>query len=296
MNPMPQETDGRVPKRTEYGAALVWLAPRVTPRDREILNGLYEHHVMTTGHLHRLFFPQTAGRRVRKRLLELHRYELLDRFKPFPGRHIADHWVLAPMGAALVAEHRGVELSELGFRHDRVLAWAHSGRLGHMLGLVECLALTTEAARSLPVARLVRWDNERECARRWGRHIRPDAYMRWHQGRVELDAFWEYDTGSESLTKVQRKMGGYARLARESRIASVVLFAVHSDQREDHLAAKLSGDVSDQVGVYVSTHARLAAQGPAEAVWRAVGASASPDRLRLVDIGRRHCLPEPGEG
>nr|WP_237683542.1 replication-relaxation family protein [Nocardiopsis sinuspersici] len=269
---------------------MVWLAPRVTPRDREILSGLYEHHVMTTGHVHRLFFPGTGARRVRKRLLELHGYGLLDRFKPFPGRHIADHWVLAPMGAALVAEHRGVEISELGFRHDRVLARAHSGRLRHILGLVECLALTTEAARALPATRLACWDGERECARRWGRHIRPDAYMRWHQGRVRLDAFWEYDTGSESLTKVRRKMGGYARLARESRLPSIVLFAVHSDQREDHLAAKLAGDVSGQVGAYITTHARLGAQGPAEAVWRATD---SPDRLRLVDIARRH--PAPGQ-
>ncbi|MEE2038939.1 replication-relaxation family protein [Nocardiopsis sp. CT-R113] len=261
------------------------LAPRVTPRDREILAGLYDHHVMTTGHLHRLFFPQAGGRRVRLRMLQLHQYGLVDRFKPFPGRHIADHWVLAPTGAALVAEHRGVEISELGFRHDRVLAWAHSGRLGHILGLVECLALTTEAARALPVAQLVRWDNERECARRWGRHIRPDAYMRWHQGRMGLDAFWEYDTGTEPLTKVRRKMGGYTRLARETKLPSIVLFAVHSDRREEHLAAKLADAVSATVGVYVSTHARLGAQGPAEAVWRATD---SPGRLRLVDIARRH--------
>lgn len=289
-------TDGRsrpVVDRSEYGHQLVRLAPRVTPRDREILGGLYDHHVMTTGHIHRLFFPQTSARRVRRRLLELHNYRLLDRFKPFPGRHIADHWVLAPLGAALVAEHRGMEPGELGFRQDRVLAWAHSGRLNHMLGLVECLALTTEAAHTLPATRLVRWRNERECARRWGRHIRPDAYMRWHQGKTQLDAFWEYDTGSESLTKVQRKMGGYARLARESRLPSIVLFAVHSDQREDHLAAKLAGDVSASVGVYMTTHARLDAQGPAETVWRATD---SPDRLRLVDIARRHSPQEKDEG
>ncbi|MEV2279480.1 replication-relaxation family protein, partial [Nocardiopsis sp. NPDC049922] len=193
---------GHVLERSDYGAALVRLAPRVTPRDRQILAGLYDHHVMTTHHVHRLYFPEAAGRRVRRRLLLLHEYGLLDRFRPHPGRHVSVHWVLAPLGAALVAEHRGIEVGELGFRHDRVLAWAHSGRLGHMLGLVECLTLTTEAARAHPVGRLVRWDNERECARRWGRYIRPDAYMRWHQGAVDLDAFWEYDTGTEPLTKV----------------------------------------------------------------------------------------------
>ncbi|MFV2198828.1 replication-relaxation family protein [Nocardiopsis sp. LOL_012] len=285
-----------MPERSDYGAALVRLAPRVTPRDRQILAGLYDHHVMTTRHAHRLYFPDAAERRCRRRLLLLHEYGLLDRFHPFPGRHVSAHWVLAPLGAALVAEHRGIEVSELGFRHDRVLAWAHSGRLGHMLGLVECLALTTEAARAHPVARLVCWDNERACARRWGRYIRPDAYMRWHQGTVELDAFWEYDTGTEPLTKVRRKMVGYANLARYSKLPSIVLFAVHSDKRAQHLQEKLAADVSDMVGAYVTTHARLAAHGPAQAVWRAAGSLEPADRLTLVDIARRHPLPEQGQG
>ncbi|MEU5859196.1 replication-relaxation family protein [Nocardiopsis dassonvillei] len=285
---------GHGPERTEYASALVWLARRVTPRDREILGGLYDHHVMTTHHIHRLYFPDSEPRRARRRLLMLHQYGLLDRFRPFFAQaRVPDHWVLTQTGAALVAENRGMEAKELGFRQDRVLARAHSGRLGHILGLVECLTLTTESARSTSAARLVRWDNERECARRWGRHIRPDAYMCWHQDGLALDAFWEYDTGSEPLTKVQRKMRGYARLARESRLPSIVLFAVHSDQREDNLAAKLAGDVSDRVGVYVTTHARLGALGPAAAVWRTAD---SPDRLRPVDIASRHTVRAGGEG
>lgn len=284
----------RDPERTEYAKTLVWLAPRVTPRDRRILGGLYDHHVMTTHHIHRLHFPGVDVRRVRRRLLLLHQYGLLDRFRPFFNRiRVPDHWVLTSTGAALVAEHRGMEPGELGFRQDRVLAWAHSGRIGHMLGLVECLALATEAARSISGASLAHWDNERECARRWGRYIRPDAYMRWHQDELALDAFWEYDTGSEPLTKVQRKMRGYARLARESRLPSIVLFAVHSDRREDNLTAKLADDVSDRVGVYATTHTRLGEQGPAEAVWRAAD---SPERLRLVDIALRHSDQEQGKG
>ena len=51
--------------------------------------------------------------------------------------------------------------------------------------------------------------------RRWGRYIRPDAYMRWCEADTELDVFWEYDTGTEPLTKVVRKMAGYGRLARK---------------------------------------------------------------------------------
>lgn len=286
-------TDGAGPVAdlAEYGRKLIYLAPRVTPRDREILAGLHAHHVMATGQLHRLYFPASGGRRCRERLLQLHRYELLDRFRPFPGRHVADRWVLAPLGAALVAEHQGLEPHELGFRQDRVLARAHSAQLRHTLGLVECLIATTQAVRAREDARLAIWESERECALRWGRYIRPDAYMRWCQADTELDAFWEYDTGTEPLTKVQRKMVGYGRLARESRLPSIVLFAVHSETRETHLARKLATSVSDTVGAYLTTHAQLTAQGPAERVWRAAG-ERSRERLDLVGIAHRHPRPE----
>ena len=281
--------------RAEYGRRLIYLAPRVTPRDREILAGLYEHQVMITGQLHRLYFPASGGRRCRERLLQLHRYELLDRFRPFPGRYVADRWVLAPLGAALVAEHRGKEPGELDFRHDRLLARAHSAQLGHILGLAECLVITTEAARARQDARLAIWESERECARRWGRYVRPDAYMRWCEADTELDVFWEYDTGTEPLTKVVRKMVGYGRLARESRLPSIVLFAVHSDLREDNLVRKLASSVSDMVGAYVTTHEHLGRRGPAERVWRAAGVRGR-ERLSLVDIAQRHPRKEQGQG
>lgn len=287
----PDET-GRRPVLRDYAGKLLWLARRVTPRDQSILVGLHDHHVMTTHHLHRLYFPRADARRARRRLLLLHRYGLMDGFRPHGRLRAPVHWVLAPLGAALVAEYRGIEPAELGFRQDRALARAHSGQLGHMTGLVECLVLTTEAARTLPTAQLVRWEPERECARRWGRYIRPDAYMRWHQGTSELDAFWEYDTGTEPLTKVHRKMGGYARLARESGLPSIVLFALHSQTREDHLTVRLAADDGPSVGVYATTHARLRAQGPAEQVWRTTD---STERLALVDIAHRHRLPKPGD-
>ena len=62
--------------------------------------------------------------------------------------------------------------------------------------------------------------------------------------------------------------GGVWASARESRLPSIVLFAVHSQTREDHLARKLASSVSDSVGAYLTTHARLSEQGPAERVWR----------------------------
>ncbi|WP_051050969.1 replication-relaxation family protein [Nocardiopsis salina] len=279
------------PVLSDYAGKLLWLARRVTPRDQRLLCDLYDHNVMTTHHLHRVHFPRAEARRARRRLHLLHQYGLITGFRPHGRLRAPVHWILAPLGAALVAEHRGLEPEELNFRQDRALARAHSGQLGHMVGLVECFALTTEAARVVPTAHLVRWETERDCARRWGRFIRPDAYMRWHQGTSELDAFWEYDTGTEPLTKVQRKMAGYARLARESGLPSIVLFALHSEAREEHLVARLATDRTPTVGVYMTTHARLRDQGPAEQVWHTDCA----EQLTLVDIARRHHVPEPGD-
>jgi hypothetical protein len=112
------------------------------------------------------------------------------------------------------------------------------------------------------------------------------------------DAFVEYDTGTEPLTKVVRKMKGYTNLATESALASIVLFAVHSDQRAEHLLDKLATAPSAQlriVGAYVSTHERLNKHGPERAVWRAPGGHGGyGQRLSLVDIALRHPRKEQG--
>ncbi|GHC71686.1 hypothetical protein GCM10007079_04290 [Nocardiopsis terrae] len=264
------------------------LASRVTSRDLEILAGVYDHNVMTTLHLHRLYFAQAQDRRARRRLLALLRYGLLHRFRPFSGAYVPDHWVLSRAGAEVLAAHRDIGVAELGFRQEQVYRWAFSGRLGHMLGLTECFTLTTEAARTVADAELERWDSERECARQWGQFVRPDAFMRWVQGSSALEAFWEYDTGTEPVTRVVGKMSSYKRLAVASGLPSVVLVAVHSERRQASITTRMARSVSGQVGAYVATHGALAASGPAARIWRTPQGS---DPLDLVDIARRHLNP-----
>jgi hypothetical protein len=270
------------------------LMTRLTERDMAIISDVYDHQTLTTPQIARLHFPDADARRARRRLLVLFRYGVLDRFRRHTARgRLPDHWILAATGAELLAHHREVLVSDLGFDQDQAVRLGYSMQLGHVLGLAESFVRFAEVGRS--TGNPARWYGERDCARRWGAHVRPDGYVRWEQEESVLHAFFEYDTGSESLAKVRRKMIGYANLARHSGVPSVVLFAVHSEQRAKHLEPKLAKDVSDSVGAYLATHARLAVQGPDRAVWRPVGCPDARDLLRLVDIAHRHPVPAQDE-
>ncbi|OLT26893.1 hypothetical protein BJF83_20035 [Nocardiopsis sp. CNR-923] len=280
---------------TERGYTPVSLMTRLTERDMAIVCDVYDHQALTTHQIARVHFPEADPRRARRRLLALYRYGVLDRFRRHtPKGKLPDYWVLAATGAQLLAHHRGVEPPELGVHPDQAERLGYSSQLGHIQGLAESFVRFVEAGDGQ--GELVCWYGERECARRWGSHIRPDGYLRWRQEESVLRAFFEYDTGTESLAKVRRKMVGYANLARYRDRPSIVLFAVHSEKRAQHLETKLAKDVSDSVGAYVTTHSRLTEQGPEQRVWRVVGATGSPHELRLVDIAHRHPLPEQAQG
>ncbi|RKS04936.1 protein involved in plasmid replication-relaxation [Nocardiopsis sp. Huas11] len=257
---------------------------RIMPRDLQVLGGVHDHKVMRTEHLHHLYFPGAGERSVRLRLRKLHGYGLLDRFRPLSLRGSNPyHWVLGSAGARLLAQKRGAEA--VSYRFERAAGVADSPRLGHILGLVDCLVAFTLAARTTPGAELVQWLNEAECAQRWGRHARPDAYVRWEQEGEQAHVFVEYDTGSETLAMVRDKMTGYADLARATRFPSVVLFVVHSRSRESNLAGVLAPRSSSRAAAYLATYADLAGPGPAGAVWRSAH---SQDRLTLTQVAERH--------
>ncbi|GAA1463168.1 replication-relaxation family protein [Nocardiopsis exhalans] len=277
---------------------LLSLVPKITPRDRKVLNDLYDHQVLTTHHLHQLHFAGRAVRTVNQRLRQLRSYELIAPFRPYAHAGTSpNHWVVDRLGVQWLAAQRNTALAELDYQADHRMRVALDYQLGHVLGLADTFVAFTLAARRTRSASLECWYSERESARRWGRHIRPDAYLQWDQDQAELHAFVEYDTGTEPLTKVARKMKGYTNLATESGLASIVLFAVHSDQRAEHLMDKLAQAPSAQlrmVGAYVSTHEQLHKRGPERAVWRVPG-EPSGQRLSLVDIARRHPRKEQGQ-
>lgn len=277
---------------------LLSLVPKITPRDRQVLNDLYEHNVLTTHHLHQLHFEGRAVRTMNQRLRQLRSYGLIAPFRPYAHAGTSpNHWVVDRLGMQWLAAQRNMALAELDYRADHRMRVALDYQLGHVLGLADTFVAFTLAARRTRSASLECWYSERESARRWGRHIRPDAYLQWDQDEVVLHAFVEYDTGTEPLTKVARKMKGYTSLATESGLDSIVLFAVHSERRAEHLLDKLAQAPSAglrMVGAYVSTHERLRTRGPEWEVWRAPG-DHDGQRMNLVDIALRHPRKEEGQ-
>ncbi|GLY71675.1 replication-relaxation family protein [Amycolatopsis taiwanensis] len=221
----------RAANTVEHQAVLAW---RLTPRDRWIIRMLHEHRVLTAHQITALAFP--SFRSGRQRMRELYLWGVVDRFQPFISVGTAPmHYVLAPAGAAVLAAEDGLDVKDLGYRHDRAFAIAHSLRLAHTVGVNEWFtALVARARHSDPAehAVLTAWWPEARCARHFGDLIKPDAYGRWTTQGTEIEFFLEYDFGTEILAKLAGKLAGYAALAEATGITTPVLVWLQSSRRE----------------------------------------------------------------
>jgi hypothetical protein len=210
------------------------LAWRLTPRDRWIIRMLHEHRVLTSHQITALAFP--SFRSGRMRLRELFQWGVVDRFQPFISVGTAPmHYVLAPAGAAVLAAEDGLDVKDLGYRHDRAVGIAYSLRLAHTVGVAEWFtALVQHAHHANPGERaaLGAWWSEARCARHFGDLIKPDAYGRWTAHGTEVEFFLEYDLGTEVLATLARKLAGYAALAQATGITTPLLLWLATARRE----------------------------------------------------------------
>jgi hypothetical protein len=279
------------------------LAARLTVRDKWLLALLHEHRVLTTAQIQDAAFP--SGRSARQRLRDLYLWRAVSRFQPFRQLGSAPmHYVLGPAGAAVLAAEHGLEVTELGYRHDRAMGIAHNQRLAHTVGVNDFFTSLIARTRHTPPPQteaVVVWWSESRCARHFGDLVIPDGYGRWRTrhrtgGVREVEWFLEFDTGTESLTKVGRKLAGYARLADSTGIATPVLVWLPSTRREagartalarvhaglDHPrtvpVATAAADLLDPAAPYPS---------PAEAVWlplTSARADRAGPRYSLADL------------
>ncbi|WP_227015380.1 MULTISPECIES: replication-relaxation family protein [Nocardiopsis] len=210
----------------------------LTERDLRILHVLHTHRVLTTPQLGELFFSGTSSRAAQRRLLRLAADGFTDRFLP-PHTHarVPYHWILGKEGAHTLADRWGTTMEEIGYRAQTHRDLRLSSQLDHVTGLAQTYVGFASGARATQGAVLQRWWFEARCRTTWGHHVRPDGYLRWHQNGTTLDAFMEYDTGTEPLSRVETKVSRYRDLAEETNLPSPVLFVVTTPGRPPRCAA-----------------------------------------------------------
>jgi hypothetical protein len=263
------------PRAAERLAA---IAGRVTDRDRRLCRLLHDHRVLTTHQLTQLAF--TNHNTAQDRLTILHRLGLIDRFRPHhtPGS-APYHYVLGPLGAALLAAHHDPDPIPglASYRRDRALTLAHSQRLGHLVGVNSFFCALAHTARHHPDAELERWWSEQRCASHWGQLIRPDGYGRWREHHRRVDFFLEYDRASEAPHRLAGKLNGYLQLADASHISTPVLVWLPTPARETTIRHALTG-----TSFPVATATPHPNHSPAGPLWLPLNASGP--RSRLIDL------------
>lgn len=284
----PNEADRRHRLRTVRRGGSAWrdldnrllgVLGRLTERDRRLCRLLDEHRVLTTAQIADALF--SGARRARMRLGDLYGLEVLDRFRPRSGSAAPFHWVLGPLGTAVVAAEQGIDPGGMSWRRRLATDLAATQRLDHLVGTNGFFCSLLRSARTSPGRALEVWWSEQRCAREWGEVVRPDGYGIWIEDATSLPFLYEHDNGTERLERLARKLDGYARLARAAGHPSWVLFSFASPRRESDAAAKLRHPV-----VPVATCTRRPGVGPDGAVWQPVGSSRGRDggRLRLVEL------------
>jgi hypothetical protein len=249
---------------------------RLTDRDRMLCRLLDDHRVLTTAQVTDVGF--TGGRRARMRLAELYALEVLDRFRPRTGGNpVPLHWVLGPLGAALVAAEHGIDPADLDWRRGLVHDLAASQRLTHLVGLNGFFTALIRSSRARSGCALTEWWSERRCAHEWGEVVRPDGYGVWIDNDTTLPFLYEHDNGTERVGRLASKLDGYARLAAEAGHPNWVLFTFPGPRREAEARRVLTHPV-----VPVATTTRRPGLAPDAAVWLPVNRTGP--RLRLAQL------------
>lgn len=261
----------------------------MTDRDRSVIRDLERFRVLTTPQLARLHFD--SFKRASARLLFLHELKVLDRFRPMReqwGSH-PWHWVVGPMGAAILAGERceDPERASRRWRGETMLAYATGQRLAHLVGVNDVyVSLAAHARRN--DARLLDWQTEAEATKWADEVVRPDAWGTWEEDGRRVEFFLEYDRGTETLGRLVDKLGGYEKFEDHRGVSAWVLFGFTSPRRE----RTARGALADAT-VPIATAVLTAGTDPHDAVWLPL--NAAHDSLRLAALADAPKPPEAVE-
>jgi hypothetical protein len=231
-----------------------------TERDRAIVREVTRFGVMSRDQLMRLkfFSSKTRANDRLKRLVD--QGYLASRRQPLPVG--GPRCVYLP--GRLLADGREVR-KRFGDVSDLFLS--------HQLGLVD-IRLVFEQHSTL-----VRWLPEKDLAG-LPLGLVPDAYLEYEVGGLTYCAFVEYDRGTETLGRIERKVRAYLDLAHSGRFERTFtrrffrVFVVTDSVGRLATLAQSIARITDRI-IRLTTLQELSHHGPLTSIWRRPGASAA---------------------
>lgn len=226
------------------GSSITGYSHRLTRRDYQILMELHEHRLLTTPQIYELHFDTLT--RASKRMLQLYRLGLVERFRPHtPTGSAPWHYTLDEPGARLVAARQEIDFREFPFKKARIFDVVGSPRLRHRVECNGFFARLTLACRRRGWR--LEWTGERRAAAQWdssatmGPLVTPDGIGRITAGDREISFFLEYDRGTENHDQLARKIDRYRFVGRTGRAPDALLFVFPSAGREREVRRSLPG-------------------------------------------------------
>jgi hypothetical protein len=257
------------------------LAGRLTERDRQLCRLLSEHQVLTSHQLTRLAFQHLDT--AEDRLRTLTTLGVLDRFRPRRDTGSAPyHYVLGPLGAAVLAAEQGITVADLGYRRATTLAVAHSRRLPEILAVNGFFTALAGYARHHPDTELALWWPQQRCQATWGRLIQPHGFGHWRDHDTVLEFFLYYHSHQQPISHLVAVLAGYDDLADATpQRATNLLVWITTTQRESELHRAVPPRP-----YLVATATPRDDTNPADAVWLPLGTTGP--RRRLADLAHPH--------
>ena len=224
--------DRQINRRRRDDLLATTAGRRLTARDRAICETLYEQRLLTTEQLCQLHFPNIV--RARKRLVELYRLGVVDRFRPYRQTGSAPcHYVLDQLGAEIVASERGVTVNDLDWSRAKALKLASSTHLDHLVEANGFFTSLIAAVKQHDGVDVAAWWGQRRCSQAWGELVRPDGYVALTTGGDVLELCLEWDRGSETHARIEDKLVRYGEL-QSALERSLTLALVAPTERREH--------------------------------------------------------------
>jgi hypothetical protein len=258
------------------------LAGRLTERDRQLCRLLAEHRVLTSHQLADLAFDHLDT--AEDRLRTLTTLEILDRFRPRRDTGSAPyHYVLGPLGAAVLAAEQGIGVADLGYRRTASMAIAHHRRLPELVRANGFFAALAGYARCHSDAELVLWWSPRRCQATWGALVQPQGFGRWRERGAVLDFFLVCDGAADATGRISAALAGYDELARATpQLATITLVWIDTAEREAEVRRALHPR-----DCLVATATASSGRSPADAIWLPL--DTTKPRRRLAGLAHPDC-------